>query len=231
MKQFTVFLATLLAACATLPVALAPIPEGAPFRDEILAFAEADRQTPPPKCPVLFVGSSSIRMWTTLGHDMAPLPVINRGFGGSTVSDVNRYFDRVVAPYRPRAIVIYAGENGIDAGETPAAVATQFGRFMETKRARLGEVPVFYISAKPSKARFAQLARQSELNARVRALASASRDLVFIDVAPAMLSGGRPRDLFVEDGLHMAPAGYAIWRDLVRRALLQRNVGQVRCPD
>ena len=220
-----------LAACVAAPPALAPLPANAPFRDEIVRFAQVDRESPPPQCPVLFVGSSSIRMWSTLERDMAPLPVLNRGFGGSTISDVNRYFDRIVAPYRPRAIVFYAGENDIDAGQPPAAVADQFRRFLELKRTRLADVPVFYISAKPSKARFAQFARQSEFNARIRALADAQSDLIFIDVAPAMMSEGKPRDIYVEDGLHMSPAGYAIWRDRVSRALQERNIAQARCRD
>lgn len=196
-----------------------------------MRFAEADRLNPPPPCPILFVGSSSIRLWTSLARDMAPLPIVNRGFGGSTIADVNLYFDRLVTPYRPRAIVLYAGENDIDAGQSPAAVADQFRRFLDAKRARLGDVPVFYISAKPSKLRFAQRARQSELNAAVRALARTSRDLVYVDVASAMLNRGRPLDLFVDDGLHMAPAGYAIWRDRVGQALRQRKVAQRRCRD
>ena len=208
---------------------LAPIPADAPFREEILRFVEVDRKNPRPECPVVFVGSSSIRMWSTLAGDMAPLPVLNRGFGGSTISDVNRYFDRVVSPYRPRAIVFYAGENDIDAGQSPIAVAEQFRRFLETKRSRLGDVPVFYISAKPSKLRFAQLSRQSELNDRVRAFADASRDLIFVDVASAMLREGRLRDLFIEDGLHMTPAGYVIWRKIIQRELLRRKIGKIGC--
>jgi lysophospholipase L1-like esterase len=239
MKRFALALAAFVGACASTdtvanggqapPPRLAPIPIDAPFRDEIVRFAEADRRNAPPSCPVLFVGSSSIRMWTSLARDMAPLPVLNRGFGGSTIAQVNLYFDRVVTPYRPRAIVFYAGENDIDAGQSPAAVAGQFSRFLDTKRNRLGDVPVFYISAKPSKLRFAQLARQSELNAAVRKLAGASRDLIYVDVASAMMKGGQPLDLFVEDGLHMAPAGYALWRGAVQRALLEKKIGQRRC--
>lgn len=221
-------LAVVLTACAAPEPRqpLAPIDAGAPFHDEVLRFAQIDRAKPPPQCPVLFVGSSSIRMWSTLASDMAPWPVLNRGFGGSTIADVNLFFDRLVTHYRPRAIVFYAGENDLDAGQLPADVAEQFRRFLETKRARIGATPVFYISAKPSKLRFPQLARQADLNRRIRQLASADRDLAFIDVASAMLSAGRPRDLFVEDGLHMSPVGYAIWRDLVRRALSEQGVGQ-----
>ena len=237
MKILLPLAAVFAAACAPVaaPSDLAALPTvetlaaDAPFRDEIVKFAEQDRATPPPACPVLFVGSSSIRLWTSLAQDMAPLPVINRGFGGSKISEVNAYFDRIVTPYRPRAIVFYAGENNIDANEAPAAVAEQFRQFLELKRSRLGKTPVFYISAKPSKLRFNQLGRQAEFNAAVRTLAASSTDLTYIDVVGPMLVNGEPRDIFVEDGLHMSPAGYAIWRGLVRDALQRKGVDRMRC--
>ena len=139
MKHLTLIAALFLAACAR-PTAVATfqkipsagepsaLPPDAPFRDEILRFAELDRDSCSSACPVLFVGSSSIRMWTSLQADMAPLPVLNRGFGGSRISDVNLYFDRIPTPPPPRAIVFYAGENDLDAGELPDAVAAHFRR-------------------------------------------------------------------------------------------------------
>ena len=237
MKRLFLIAVFALAAC-TSPAAVAEVqtppaaqtlPADAPFRDEILRFAEQDRENPPPACPVLFVGSSSIRMWSSLTDDMAPLPVLNRGFGGSTISQSNLYFDRIVAPYRPRAIVFYAGENDLDGGLSPATAASKFRRFMELKRAKLGKTPVFYISAKPSKLRFGQLGRQSDLNAAIRQMAASSKDLIFIDVVTPMLRDGQPQDLYVEDGLHMNAAGYAIWRRLVRDALAKKRVDKLRC--
>ena len=239
MKRLILFPAFALAACASAgtvtdaqsvpPAITAELPADAPFRDEILRFAELDRESPPPACPVLFVGSSSIRLWSSLKQDMAPLPVLNRGFGGSTIAQSNLYFDRIVAPYRPRAIVFYAGENDLDGGQSPAVVASEFARFMDLKRSRLGAIPVFYISAKPSKARYAQLERQTQLNAAIRQLAAESKDLTFIDVVTPMLRDGKPQDLYVEDGLHMNAAGYAIWRGLVRDALTKKKVDRRNC--
>jgi len=236
MKRLVLLAAFSLAACTSAgavsdssPAVAFELPADAPFRDEILRFAELDRESLPPACPVLFVGSSSIRLWSTLKQDMAPLPVLNRGFGGSTIDHSNMYFDRIVASYRPRAIVFYAGENDLDGGQSPDAVASEFGRFMELKRAKLGKTPVFYISAKPSKQRFGQYARQSELNAAIHKLASSSTDLTFIDVVTPMLRDGQPQNLYVEDGLHMNAAGYSIWRGLVRDALAKRNVERMRC--
>lgn len=239
MRTFTLLLCLLTLGCATFDrevtaeraaADVAPIPADAPFREEILRFSEVDRANPPPACPVLFVGSSSIRLWPGLAADMAPLPVLNRGFGGSTIRQVNTYFDRIVTPYRPRAIVLYAGENDIDAGEAPAELAAQTEYFLALKDYRLGRhVPVFYISLKPSKLRAAQFQRQSQANDALKALATRRDDLAFIDMVPAMLEEGRPRDLYVEDGLHMNAAGYAIWRERVREALRRGGVEQLRC--
>lgn len=239
MKRVIPIVAFALAACtsatdvnqrpAIASVASDSLPVDAPFRDEIMRFAQQDRDDSPPACPVLFVGSSSIRLWSTLSEDMAPLPVLNRGFGGSTIAQSNMYFDRIVAPYRPRAIVFYAGENDLDGGTAPAVAAANFRHFMEIKRSKLGQTPVFYISAKPSKLRLTQFARQTELNAAIRQLASRSNDLTFIDVVSPMLQDGRPKDLYVEDGLHMNASGYAIWSDLVRAALARKNIGRMSC--
>jgi lysophospholipase L1-like esterase len=191
------------------------------FQPEINAFATADSASPPPACGVLFVGASSIRLWRTLAQDMAPVPTINRGFGGSTVSDVNFYFERVVAPYRPRALVFYAGENDLNAGKTPEQVVAEFRRFMDMKTGALGDTPVLFVSVKPSKLRFAQLARQTELNAAIRGMAATRPDLRFVDVVPAMLNGGRPKEIFVADGLHMTPDGYAIWTRILKPAVIE----------
>lgn len=155
-------------------------------------------------------------MWESLSKDMAPHRVINRGFGGSTIADVNFYFDQVVAPHRPNAIFFYAGENDIDAGRTPAQVTSEFKRFLDKKDRALGGTPVYFISLKPSKARFTQLQRQAQANASIRQMAGRRKDLHFIDVGPAMLNDGKPRDIFMDDALHMTEAGYRIWTRILR---------------
>jgi lysophospholipase L1-like esterase len=201
------------------PAEAPPAPPPLPFAAEIARFAELDAASPPPACGYLFVGSSTIRFWNTLDQDMAPYPVINRGFGGSKIEDVDFYFDRVVAPYHPRAIVFYAGENDLSAGQTVETVVANFQRFLDLKTAQLGDAPVYFISLKPSKLRLAQMPLQAEVNARIRALADARADLDYIDVTPAMLDQGLPKDLYVEDGLHMNPQGYALWTQIVKPAL------------
>jgi len=199
------------------PAVPAPEPLGPErFAPEIAHFAELDASAPAPACPVLFVGSSSIRFWRTLDVDMAPFTVLNRGLGGARISDVNFYFDQVVAPYAPRAIVFYAGENDLWAGEPVEGVVADFQRFMEMKTAKLGETPVYFLSLKPSKLRLAQLPLQAEVNQRVKAMTASRRDLRFVDVTQVMMDQGAPKDIYVPDGLHMTPAGYALWTEVVR---------------
>jgi lysophospholipase L1-like esterase len=200
----------------------------APFAAEISGFAEADRASPPKPCGLLFVGSSSIRLWDTLAADMAPHRVVNRGFGGSTISDVNLHFDHVVTPYRPRAIFFYAGENDVDSGRSPRETAAAFETFLRKKHEALGTTPVYFISLKPSKARFAQLPKQREVNAAIRSLAAKRRDLHYVDVSAAMLKDGRPRDIFQADDLHMNADGYRIWTRLLRPKVQEAAKGRCK---
>lgn len=202
---------------------------GISLRREVDRFIEQDRLDPPAPCQILFVGSSSIVKWRpALAADMAPLPVINRGFGSSQFEYVNRWFDELVTPYRPRAIVLYEGENDLDAGKAVSRVVKDLDTFMQLKTHKLKDTPVYFISVKPSKARFAQLPLQSAVNAQVRERAAERSDLHFIDVVPEMLADGKPRDIFEPDGLHMARAGYLIWRRLVRAALVPDTEAQAR---
>jgi hypothetical protein len=196
---------------------------------EVDRFVTADRAAPPAPCQVLFVGSSSIVKWKdTLAEDMAPMPAINRGFGGSHIEHVNRWFDEIVAPYHPRAIVFYAGENDIAAGKSVDRVVADFEEFMLRKTKALGSTPVYFISLKPSKLRFMQLPLQSQVNDAIRERAAGRPDLHYIDVAGPMLLNDKPREIFVSDGLHMTRAGYLIWTRIVRAALLPSTEAESR---
>src|SRR2546423_8183006 len=171
---------------------------------EIDRFLEADRAAPPAACQVLFVGSSSIVKWRgSLAADMAPMPVIDRGFGGSHIEYVNRWFDQIIAPYRPRAIVFYAGENDIDAGKSVARVVADFDAFMARKTQVLGRTPVYFISLKPSKLRFAQFPLQSQVNGAIRAPAVTRSVLHYITVVSTMIENGNTKDIFEPEGLHI----------------------------
>lgn len=199
------------------------------YATEIEAFVAADLVEPPPSCGIVFTGSSSIRSWHTLARDMAPFTVINRGFGGATIADVNVNFDRVITPYRPRAIVLYAGENDIAFGKTPSQVVADFELFLKAKTAVLGSTPVYVISLKPSKLREAQMVQQFEVNTALQHLAAKRRDLRYIDIVPQMLENGKPRDLYAADGLHMTDLGYDIWTRAVRRAIEDIGLPPVHC--
>lgn len=215
-------LLVLLTACASAP----PAPQGPPripeqvskadWEQDMQRFAAQDAASPPPRHGVVFVGSSSIRLWETLAADFPGVPVINRGFGGSELRDSTFYADRIVIPYAPRQIVVYAGENDLQAGRTPQQVEEDFRAFVQRVRRDLPKVRIAYISNKPSPLRAELLEAQRQANALIKAEAGRLH-VDYIDVFTSMLdANGRPREeLFTEDRLHMNRTGYALWRQKV----------------
>lgn len=193
----------------------------AQWKAEIEALVANDHAQPPPQHAVLFVGSSSIRLWTTLAHDFPGVPTINRGFGGSAIVDSTFYADRIVVPYHPRLIVMYAGDNDIQEGRTPQQVTDDFKAFVARVRRDLPGVAVAYIAIKPSVAREALWPRMHAANDGIRRWAATQHDVRFVDIATPMLDAhGKPRpELLREDGLHMRRAGYAIWIEALRPVL------------
>jgi hypothetical protein len=190
------------------------VPPPAHWQAEIDAFAAHDRQAPPPQHGVLFVGSSSIRLWApTLARDFPGVPVIDRGFGGSAIADSTFYAGRIATPCHPRLIVMYAGDNDIAGGDTPQRVVDDFKAFVARVRRDLPGVPVAYVSIKPSVARWSLWPAMREANRGIRRWAATQQDVRYVDVATKMLDAhGRPQpELLRDDGLHMTPAGYAIW--------------------
>ncbi|WP_137680594.1 SGNH/GDSL hydrolase family protein [Aurantiacibacter suaedae] len=191
-----------------------------PFEADIEAFELVDAAFPPPPCSTLFVGSSSIRMWRSLANDFSDRRVLNRGYGGSTIADTVRFFDRIVTPYAPRAIVFYAGENDLAAGKSPRQVFRDLQALLRLKRERLSDTPMWVVSIKPSPSRWAQREDQVEFNAMARELALEESDVGYIDVASPMLTpAGTPKNIFGADRLHMRASGYRIWTDVIRAAL------------
>ena len=185
------------------------------------AFARQDQAQPPPQQAVLFIGSSSINYWHSLAEDFPGVPVINRGFGGSAIEDSTYYADRIVTPYHPRLIVMYAGDNDVYEGHSAQQVADDFKAFVARVRKDLPAVPVVYISIKPSVARWSLWPAMSQANGLIRDWAATQRGVRFVDIAPLMLDAqGKPRaELFRDDGLHMKPAGYALWIQALRPVL------------
>ena len=183
----------------------------------IQRFEKQDKADPPPQGGILFVGSSSIRMWD-LDKWFPDKPVINRGFGGSCIEDVLYYFERVVLPYAPKIIVFYSGDNDVDYGMTIEKVTADYQTFANRVHAALPETRIAVISIKPSLARWKLWEKMREVNRRIRVFAEETPWLVYIDGATPMLGeDGKPRpELLLKDGLHMTGAGYAIWSQRVR---------------
>ncbi|EIL97191.1 hypothetical protein RHOFW104T7_05360 [Rhodanobacter thiooxydans] len=190
----------------------------APWNAEIAAFQASDRVRPPAPGAVLFIGSSSIRLWTSLAADFPEVHTLNRGFGGSKIADSTYFVDRIVAPYRPRAIVMYAGDNDLEAGNPPQQVRDDFAAFVRKARAVDPGVPIAFIAIKPSMARQALLPKIREANALVRDWATTQRQVAYLDIFTPMLGkDGQPQDKwFVQDGLHMNRTGYELWIGIVR---------------
>jgi lysophospholipase L1-like esterase len=198
-----------------------PAPAAAPsalqldrHENEIRAFETADRTQMPAPGGILFTGSSSIRLWRSLGSDFAALPVLNRGFGGSTLPEVNHYFSRVVMSYRPRTIVLYAGDNDVAIGRTPQQVASDYRTFVRLVRDSLRDARIVFVGIKPSPSRWHMAQQQREANRLVREIVASDPLQSFVDVFTPMLgANGRPRpEFFIADSLHMTPAGYVVWR-------------------
>jgi len=188
----------------------------------IKKFEEADKLSPPPQNAIVFIGASSIVRWN-LKESFPELgaQAINRGFGGSLAADSTRYADRIVIPYKPRMVVFYAGDNDVEANHTPQQIADDFTAFERKVHAALPQTQIVFISIKPSIRRFPWIEQIKGANALVKQYCAAHPHLTFVDIVPQMLGpDGKPRkELLVEDGLHMTPAGYKIWNDALRPIL------------
>lgn len=224
----------LLAVTTTLAQTLAPAPIPAQtnkpnaFEKEILAFEASDHTNPPPRHAVLFVGSSSIRLWKTLAQDFPNRHIINRGFGGSQIADSILFADRIVLPYEPATIVFYAGGNDLNAGKTPQAVFNDYKTFVAQVREKLPDTKIAYISIAGNPARWSQIDRVREANQLIREFSRTLPGLSYIDTATAMLgANGLPRpEIFVADKLHMNTNGYAIWTRVIGAHLQQMDAGK-----
>ena len=213
-----VLLATALAASAQVVGPAPPALDLAKWEPEIRAFEEADRKSRPPTGGVVFVGSSSIRLWRTMEDDFASLPVINRGFGGSQIREVTAFADRIVIPYRPRLIVFYCGSNDVVSGRAVPDVVDDLRAFVGKVHAALPGTRLIYISAAPNPARWHLKSAWIDLNARIEAYTKTDQRLTFVNVWREMVRPpGEPRpELFVDDQLHMNERGYAIWTRVLR---------------
>jgi lysophospholipase L1-like esterase len=205
------------------PVPAEPAAQGGIWESAIAAFEASDRTSPPPIGEIVFVGSSTIRLWD-VDRYFPDLKIINRGFGGSQLSDAVRYAERIVTPYKPRIVVVYAGDNDIYAGATSEQVVISFEQFVRIVRAKVPDVRIVFIGIKPSLDRWDVIERIRLANEMIRAYAGHDDNVAFVDVDQAMLGWDeKPRpELFVADGLHLTPAGYELWSALLRPLLAAR---------
>ena len=184
------------------------------FEGEVRNFEEADSLRPVDPNVILFTGSSSVRMWESLAEDMDGHRVINRGFGGSTFPDLIHYADRLVYPYHPKAVFVYEGDNDIAAGASARDVLKSAKKFRKLVARNLGkDVPVVYISPKPSVARWELHEEYEKANELLEAFSDKKENTYFVDVwTPALQPNGTVRDdIFLDDNLHMTAEGYDIW--------------------
>ncbi|HVM47796.1 MAG TPA: GDSL-type esterase/lipase family protein [Candidatus Acidoferrum sp.] len=195
---------------------------------EIAAFEQSDHTNAPPKGGLLFIGSSSIRLWSTLARDFPGQPVINRGFGGSQIVDATHFADRIIFPYRPRAIYLRAGSNDIIAGKPPQQVFAEFKEFEAKVHAELPEAVLFYISLNPSPSRWGQADKEKALNEMIEQFARTAPRVKYIDAWSVSLGpDGKPRpELFRADRLHFNAAGYKLLAERVRPWVGKQGAGQ-----
>lgn len=188
------------------------------WEKDIAAYEAQDKQKAPSKGGIVFIGSSTIRRWTTLAQDFPEHQVINRGFGGSQIADSTQYADRIVIPYAPKAVFLRAGGNDINAGKSPEQVFADFQEFVAKVHAKLPETDVFYIALSPSVARWKNADKEKALNEMVKQFTAGKPHVKYIECWEMTLGAdGKPRpDLFVKDMLHFNEEGNRLLAERVR---------------
>jgi lysophospholipase L1-like esterase len=186
-----------------------------PFWKEIQSFKTSDRVQPPPENAIVFVGSSSFRMWKNLEEDFPGHTVINRGFGGSSLPHVIDYADEIVIPYKPKQVVVYCGENDFMTDTvTSEIVVDRFRQLFSPLRKGIPAAEIVFVSMKPSPSRQHLMPQISAANESIKDFLKRQRHATYVNIWDPMLdSNGAPRkELFLADMLHMNEKGYAIWQ-------------------
>jgi len=188
------------------------------WAERMAEFAEADKRTPFPKGGVVFTGASSIRLWHSLAQDMAPVPALNRGFGGAMILDVLENFEWLIPSHSPSVVVLYAGSHDVHHGASPHEACERLRRLTERCRQLSSRPRLAFISLKPSRKKWDRIHLDRELNRLARLEAEVTEGLDYLDIWTPMTREGEPppKDLFAEDENHLSATGYAIWRDVVR---------------
>ncbi len=193
------------------------------WEKSIAEFEARDQKSEPPKNALLFVGSSSIRMWD-LKKFWPEGEAINNGFGGSTLADSIHFFDRLIAPYEPRAVIIYAGDNDIKKGLSSEKTFADFKTLAEKIRAKFPKTQIAYIAIKPSQSRWGIWPEMNKANQLIHRECEKQENMTFVDIASPMLEGAEgapPENWFIEDGLHLSIYGYEVWSAVIKKALAE----------
>jgi len=195
-----------------------------PFKSEIEAFKKQDSIAMQVPASILFVGSSSFNYWKDIKNYFPGYPIINRGFGGSTLVDVIYYAQETIIKYHPKQIYIYCGENDLAANDTitPQIVLNRFKQLLTIIRTQLDKkTPVVFVAIKPSIARWHLERKYVETNLLIKKFLAKKKHTQFLDVHSAMLdeNGNVFQDIFVKDNLHMNAKGYAIWQKIIAPTL------------
>jgi lysophospholipase L1-like esterase len=175
---------------------------------------------------LLFYGSSSIRLWETLDADFAGYHPVNLGFGGSTLAACDWFYDRLIAPFQPESIIVYAGDNDLGDGRHPEEVFIFFQQLVSRTRRQFGDIPLAFISIKPSITRWNIVDSIRYTNKIIEAeINRQANNLHFINIYARMTdNAGYPKREFLEpDGLHINVKGYAIWKEVIQQYLAVRN--------
>jgi glycerophosphoryl diester phosphodiesterase len=225
MRRYLLFIATLaLLSCS--PVRkYQSLPEVKAWENDIQKFEQLDKNEKYSKDAILFAGSSSIRLWTTLEKDMAPYPVIQRGFGGSKLSDLAVYAGRIFDPHPCRAIVIFIANDisGSDQDKTPREVAGLFRNVLKTIRKTHPETPVFWIAVTPTPLRWKVWPEIGKANILIKDICENQKNTYFIRTDYAFLNkSGQPiNEFFRDDKLHLTEKGYAVWTEVIKKELMK----------
>jgi lysophospholipase L1-like esterase len=188
------------------------------WEKEISAYEASDKTNPPPKEALLFIGSSTIRLWKTLAQDFPKVKVINRGFGGSQIVDSTHFAERIIFPYKPSRIFFRAGGNDLAAGKSAEEVFGDFKDFVAKVHGKLPEAEILFIGWNPTIARWNQVEKEKALNALVKEYVQRNKRLKYIDTYSLPLrADGKPRaELFMPDKLHFNADGYKLLAERVR---------------
>ena len=195
-----------------------------PFISEIRAFEKQDSVSMPTKSQILLAGSSTFRLWFSAKEDLEGFPIINRGFGGSQMSDLNFYFDRIVAKYDPKMILVYEGDNDLASNESPESVFEDFKIFAEKVKTQLPNTKVGYCSIRPSIARTNLREKQVQANQLIKNYCQKNKGFYFVNIYKEyfLSNGDLMPDVFVSDKLHLNKKGYEIWTKASRKFLKKR---------